>query len=891
MRTLALWLLVAVMVCADERPKPPPTFAGESLPAPPQQGKPWSLTTGKVSEDWLSATTKLLDYGLADPRGCEYREVELAVGGVTSKAGHVVKTHAFVLPADSDAAQRFSVAWNGLVYPCLSVGEPADLTEDVAAIAARKTIEHQIAMSEFIAVSHQHNEYTKCAMLLVLGRDDLASDLLAAMRGGPAGKDPYMSLVTCWTWFHYDRAICGHLWGEDVIALASARAAAATSAAVEKDAPLRGIVRGRDIDGNPAPYIRFLGNIDVLVRDQQRRVALGPAGKKLDDWQKIEDPAARIKLLIRNLEFIDETQDSQPGGVSLGSSPIIEALTKEGETAVEPLIDCLETDDRLVRSVSFSRDFHTTRYLHSVGDAAYSALTLILKTRTFGPATTHGYQSFHNHKREDVVRELREYWQHAKGLPEMDRAFDVLADDNATERQWLEAATKLVSPVRPTGAPPVPAIVRRLLPPSPPAGAKLATRKSPSVTELLIRRADSVTELDLNSTLRVHHMAAACKLTLLLAQWDPSAARDVIHKRVAQCQALQRDKFYGPYAKTFREPLAQLLAIGLSEKDEAFAAEYATWLGELTPKDVETFEPAIPFVPLGYSPDNPFLVGAAEKAFTSPDSPWLPLHEKTKSGWPEFLASPLVSVPAFQKLLAKELTNTAELGTVSVDIEKKMMNVTIKDARHSGSLANSRDPDLPPDAAPRPLRVCDAYAWHLSRLEGSPLFRPYWPVERKDAAIAQYPEFLAKWGRCFQGYLPLDTATRFRGEPSSFHLFKADGKFLNQSMVTASEDDVASGRAIFSLQDIGTERRAVPLTMFPHIVRWKTLKTFPLSPTVDKDGTQHERFDQNGAVWQAEEVLIDGKWQRFYGFVGKHIIAKVPADEIELLEPSEAWKP
>ena len=44
-----------------------------------------------------------------------------------------------------------------------------------------------------------------------------------------------------------------------------------------------------------------------------------------------------------------------------------------------------------------------------------------------------------------------------------------------------------------------------------------------------------------------------------------------------------------------------------------------------------------------------------------------------------------------------------------------------------------------------------------------------------------------------------------------------------------------------------------------------------------------EAYDREGVLWQAEEVLAGGKWQRYYGFVGRHIIAKVPAEEIEVL--------
>lgn len=33
---------------------------------------------------------------------------------------------------------------------------------------------------------------------------------------------------------------------------------------------------------------------------------------------------------------------------------------------------------------------------------------------------------------------------------------------------------------------------------------------------------------------------------------------------------------------------------------------------------------------------------------------------------------------------------------------------------------------------------------------------------------------------------------------------------------------------------------------------------------------------------------MDDRWLRFYGFVGRHIIAKVPAEEIEFIKREES---
>ena len=51
------------------------------------------------------------------------------------------------------------------------------------------------------------------------------------------------------------------------------------------------------------------------------------------------------------------------------------------------------------------------------------------------------------------------------------------------------------------------------------------------------------------------------------------------------------------------------------------------------------------------------------------------------------------------------------------------------------------------------------------------------------------------------------------------------------------------------------------------------------------DGEGHDRpyieGMQTGRVWQAEEVREGDRWRRYYGFVGRHALARVPAEEIE----------
>jgi len=125
----------AVLPAVADGPRPAPPFAGKGLPEPPEQGRPWTAPASRLPRFLVDATATLFGQGLADPRGCEYRSIELGCGSPWGGAG-IVATHGWVLPAAGGEVPRFAVAWSGLVYPVVSVGEPADLGRDVLELEA-----------------------------------------------------------------------------------------------------------------------------------------------------------------------------------------------------------------------------------------------------------------------------------------------------------------------------------------------------------------------------------------------------------------------------------------------------------------------------------------------------------------------------------------------------------------------------------------------------------------------------------------------------------------------------------------------------------------------------------------------------------------------------------
>jgi hypothetical protein len=98
-RWLCPLLLVLISVCQPSvsRSDGAPLQVSE-FPEPPQQQARWEVSANIFSSELVSATKTLFEQGLADPRGCDYREIDIHVGEVWRGDGGMIKTHGWVLP-------------------------------------------------------------------------------------------------------------------------------------------------------------------------------------------------------------------------------------------------------------------------------------------------------------------------------------------------------------------------------------------------------------------------------------------------------------------------------------------------------------------------------------------------------------------------------------------------------------------------------------------------------------------------------------------------------------------------------------------------------------------------------------------------------------------------
>ena len=235
-------LQVVLRTVQDVDLRTAPKFEGKSIPDPPRQKEPWTPPQTKLPRFLVSATAALFEQGMADPRGCEYREVEIG-------DGTIFKSRGFVLPERASQAGRFVVSWDGVIYPALSAGAVADLDKDVRSLAesmkrdrgaAAKNTDRFDDDGGFADAAWRGRVWSvggqsdadrrsalKLCLLLRLGRADPAEALFATGTSwkpeaqGRALTDyhiSYLTLATDWAAAVFLQLVSAHMRGDDTIA-------------------------------------------------------------------------------------------------------------------------------------------------------------------------------------------------------------------------------------------------------------------------------------------------------------------------------------------------------------------------------------------------------------------------------------------------------------------------------------------------------------------------------------------------------------------------------------------------------------------------------------------------------------------------------------------------
>ena len=901
--------------------RPVPTtvhFDGASIPPPPRQGSPWEAPPTQLPQFLITATADLCDAGMADPRGCEYRAVEIG-------DDEPVATHGFVFNDPDHPDRWFVVGWDALVYPALQVGDAVDLDGDIGELAesiradraalAAQAFPGGPAIRPFqVAYSGRpspilrplatvkDSSALKVCLLLRSGRADLAERLYAA---GTSGKpdDPQPtstrseislhSLALEWTSRAYARAAEALIRADDVVALDMARRLMTFVRRLEprlvEVGPPRGEPNGRILESSP-PF----GELPVMYRrlfaDLERR-AVEPPRTPIPGPEA--PPGERVAALIRDLDQFSSLHQINFDLLSRNNF-LQRALIAAGDAAVEPLLAAFESDDRLTRYFAHDDPFrgYDPPGLVPVHGVARWFLLDIFQTRMIPGAT----ERIHNGDpaaRRSQAAAMRVFWAKNRSLSELDRLYRELDDPQASQAEWFDAANKLTQ-------------VDSFTPASAMRGEPLRSRTNPSVTELLARRVEAIdpagSRLPPGSLIPYSNpVETANRLAQLLATWDLNGAVPVLRSRFERTNRVVRELQASPSKQiSLESDLATLTLLRQSAGDLSALDEYAAWIVTTTPSGYDRFSNHI-FRPLARFADHPALQRAAVALFDNPRSPWVPLFRPStpadsgnQSGLmlEHLVSGPMLGVDPFRRLVRAGLDDQTVVGSVTTDPQGEIEIKVDSGYRHN-LVAQTGSPHQPEPGTSAPIRVADLHLWKLGPIDGLPATELWWPLAERDRSIAVAAATLDQYGLRFRERpdwgVGVPKSGNMNDVPSSPSFER-----LNHP---ATREDVGAGRAIFHLE--GREVRVWPLAEYPTHVRWTT-RPLPINDPADPRHRDpiaaaflQNQLDNLREAWvcQAEEVRVDGHWQRFFGLIDRDQFVRVPAEDVEFLPPAaQGWQ-
>jgi hypothetical protein len=852
---------------------------GKVVPDPPEQGQAWNPPATKLPKELIDLTVTIYGMGVADPRGCVYREIELEYGGL----GQVIR--GFVLPRQPENAGRFAIGWDGQLYRVGRVGERADLDRDIKEQAENFT--RYDLMNGWSFMPTEQNEFgisgvddrspIKLCLLLRLGRADLAEALYASGTSWTP-KDPSRDvadppiteyeLMTDWLRSAFDGFLKAHHEGDDGLALAKARGiktfreraeARLTAMGVERPAPNNQITAILDNEQKPqVDYFQFLTWQFEKLRLQHEARASSPERGPIPD--RGGDPAARVAALIRDLDQINEFFFMNPGGTRPEAPPLMKSLIEEGNAAVEPLLAILESDNRLTRTITQGGNPSHPTYVHPVYEVALQTLDRLMPTGDFPGQRPYAWVPLTPEARKSFAGSMRQHWLNTKDLPLMEQWYRILRKDDLSPDKWDRAAIEIAFPPHgdegPTARPGM----------KPPAGEMLRVGKEPSVSALISQRIDELRlRFDPDEVADTPLMTAS-SLAFSLSNWDEAAALPWL-RELSREWRMRSDLCRIDNSQQSSSLLPEFTTIRVRLGDVEALDDYAAWISSTTPNMLCNIPVLTAFQPMIDHRDHPSVARASRWMFTSPLSPWLPLAVGASTyRWPNenLFASPLISLSTFREALRAGLCDKSVFGIIiKVEGDPNQLQYTFRTEPLPSPYAINGEL---PGVSEVSFRTSDYIASKLSEIPGAPLCELFWPEARRDEAVAAMIVFLDRFGeRLVSGPTPVsNNGMSIRARLAFPSLDKP-----------ASGDDVAHGRAIFSLEGQG-ETRLVTLPKVPERARLV--------------GTKEGHDAVVGWVWQAEEVNKGGVWQRYYGFVGQHSVKKVAASEIEFIASQTGWQ-
>ncbi|MBS1712786.1 MAG: hypothetical protein JST30_00465 [Armatimonadetes bacterium] len=675
-------VLVAALTCA----------AGISCPAS-AKGQEWAIPETKIPVEYWDTARGFFGKVIADPRGGKYCKVRIPSRSATAH-DQDVEVYGWVLPHGKQQAARV-VLWDGVEYPWCTVLAEADLAESLKSGSPGWTF--------WQSCWSPGQSPAAPVLLLLLGRaEDAAnaysqfshdSGAVAAMRLRDAMADRYKMLAA--DALKLGRYEEGVDWADRLVLVEK------TSIPLSETERRHYGESARDWQG------------DELSRDLQRRVVnRSPSEPDVSTLVGLT-PDEQVKVLIQALDQVKVDQFMQPGGVSLSWSPIVRALTKLGDRAVPALIDCIESDDRLTRSVSYGRDFFPGRTVLTVRSAAMSALVQIW------PAAAMRWKGSHI----ETAAALREAWIKDKSRTEPERQLAVLEDNSLGPRAWLSAAEFLVRSVDVNVSD---GWVSSTTNPSPTMRGE-PLRKQGRLTSLFLKRfAQMVKALDEDPRKSMFFETDLTTMALCIFKWD----------RNMSLQALSTAQDISLSRSNARFGIGALVSARLALKDSTALVGYRRFLRHT---DLLNSLDAALLRPMVKDRNVPGVEELAQEHFADVLAKITSATDENAVYNVNVLAqvstSRVFDVPAFRTMVVKwmasqrsaaraVLTQVGEDATARLTFgDSRTMDVDV-DSTSLGALGMGTACDV---------TVGDLVALSLARVEGAPRFSLFWSTEEKSA--------------------------------------------------------------------------------------------------------------------------------------------------------------
>ena len=408
-------------------------------------------------------------------------------------------------------------------------------------------------------------------------------------------------------------------------------------------------------------------------------------------------------------------------------------------------------------------------------------------------------------------------------------------------------------------------------------GEPLRTMAAPSVSELLVRRLREIEQQPVADPAGPNgpsEVSLAVQTASALLTWDGPNQLPALR----ECSAWLRATFdrWPPLHGLLCAPLSFLYEKRAELGDEAAFDEYLKWLSVTTPEGLDNDAALALWWPAWLRPDSPAVEQKVASLFSDRGAWSHPL--RPDRGFNEDLVplclSPLVGLPSFRDELLRRLRDKGQIG--QLEVSEGVVSWQSETNPGWSSAIDSRSSMVPKPGSHIPFRSCDLYAACLGRLPGAPDCEPYGPESQRDEAVAKIVAYLEAYGDQLRFGLDAAAAGRSSVGPELFPaaLALAGSSDWNAARLffptldhPAAPEDVRDHRAIFALEG---ERRLWKPPQSPNVTIWRPVSGHP------------EGFV---TLRQAEEVFTDGKWERFFGVVATHCIARVPASEIEFTFP------